>query len=165
MIHHIRDAHPAELGRVAAVMRESWDHGIAPLVPGSARRRVGAEQPFETFIWTLGARLLVADVGGLPVAAGANDHARTQITDLWVAPAHQGRGVGSALLEALEARIVQAGGRTARLEVLTANVRAMALYRYRGYRPEWQALKLDRGLGIALHKTGMVKQLRPATRR
>ncbi len=165
MIHHIRAAHPDELDRVAAVMRASWDHGIAPLVPGLVRRRVIAEQPFDAFARTLGRRLMVADVGGLPVGAGADDHEEGHITDLWVAPEHQGHGVGSALLAALEARIAQTGSRAARLEVLTANVRALALYRYRGYRPEWQGLKLDRGIGIALHKTGMVKRLGPATPR
>lgn len=165
MTHHIRAARPDELSRVAAVMRASWEYGIAPLVPGLVRRRVSAENPFESFVWTLGRRLLVADVGGQPVGAGAHDHEDGHITDLWVAPTHQGRGVGSSLLAALEARLAQAGSRTARLEVLTANVRAMALYRYRGYRPEWCALKLDRGIGVTLHKTGMVKPLRPATPR
>lgn len=163
MIHHIRAAHPDELNRVAAVMRASWDHGIAPLVPGLVHRRVVAEQPFDAFVRTLGRRLLVADVGGLPVGAGADDHEEGHITDLWVAPEHQGHGVGSALLAALEARIARTGSRAARLEVLTANVRALALYRYRGYRPEWRGLKLDRGIGIALHKTGMVKPLGAAT--
>ena len=165
MTHHIRAAHPHELGRVAAVMRASWDHGIAPLVPGLVRRRVIAEQPFDAFVRTLGRRLLVADVGGLPVGAGADDHEEGHITDLWVAPEHQGHGVGSALLAAFEARIARTGVRAARLEVLTANVRALALYRYRGYRPEWRGLKLDRGIGMALHKTGMVKPLGPATPR
>ena len=59
----------------------------------------------------------------------------------------------------LEEAIRQAGYGTARLEVLTANVRALALYRRRGYRRVWEAFKRDLSVGIELHKTALVKSL------
>ena len=128
----IRPARMAELDRLAGIGLAAWERGIAPLVP---------TQDDE------------------PAGIAARDGAGDYISDLWVAPGREGRGVGSALLAALEAAIAQAGHGTARLEVLTANARALALYRRRGYRPVWEAFKRDLTLGIELHKTGLAKSL------
>lgn len=157
MKFEIRNARPDELDRLAAIMLAAWQQGIAPLVPGPAPV-VGIGAP--TLPRTTSA-LLVATVAGEPVGLAAADVGNAYVSDLWVEPACQGRGVGSALLAALEARIAATGRRIVQLEVLSANVRAMALYRYRGYRPVWEGLKLDRGLGLPLHKTGMRKRLVP----
>ena len=96
---------------------------------------------------------------GEPAGIAARDDGSDYISDLWVAPHLEGRGVGSALLLSLEEAIARQGHGRARLEVLTSNVRAFALYRRRGYRPVWEGFKRDPTLGIELHKTGMAKTL------
>ena len=106
-------------------------------------------------------------MAGEPAGLAARDDGSDYISDLWVSPLHEGRGVGSALLLSLEQAIAKSGHGRARLEVLTSNVRALALYRRRGYRPVWESFKRDVTLGIELHKTGMAKSLvpyRPALR-
>ncbi len=151
-----------ELDRLAAIGLAAWERGIAPLVPTQVWDRVRAANPFRPFLRECGPRIVVADLDGEPAGIAARDGAGNYISDLWVAPGSEGRGVGSALLAALEAAIVQAGHGTARIEVMTANVRALALYRRRGYRPVWESLKRDLTLGIELHKTGLAKSLPPA---
>jgi ribosomal-protein-alanine N-acetyltransferase len=155
----IRPARMIELDRLAAIGLAAWERGIAPLVPMQVWDRVRLINPFRAFLRERGSSIVVADLNGEPVGIAARDSGGDYISDLWVAPGREGRGVGSALLAALEARISQAGYPKARLEVLTANVRALALYRRRGYRPVWEAFKRDLTLGIELHKTGLAKSL------
>lgn len=157
----VRPARLVELDRLAAIGLAAWERGIAPLVPVQVWDRVRAANPFRPFLRTRGSAIIVADLNGGPAGIAARDDSSDYISDLWVAPGCEGRGVGSALLAALEAAIAQAGHGTARLEVLTANARALALYRRRGYRPVWEAFKRDLTLGIELHKTGLAKALPP----
>ena len=159
---HIRPARMVELDRLAAIGLAAWERGIAPLVPTQVWDRVRAANPFRPFLRARGPSIFVADLNEEPAGIAARDGAGDYISDLWVAPGREGRGVGSALLAALETAIAQAGHGTARLEVLTANARAMALYRRRGYRPVWEAFKRDLTLGVELHKTGLAKALPPA---
>ena len=134
--------------------------GIAPLVPGPVWNRVRAANPFRPFLRHRRSPFIVADLDGEPAGIAARDDDGDYISDLWVAP-HRGprRRLGAA--PALEAAIAQSGHGAARLEVLTSNVRALALYRRRGYRPVWEGFKRDLTLGIELHKTGMAKALPP----
>lgn len=53
-----------------------------------------------------------------------------------VAPEHQGRGVGTALLHAVRQESVARGARRITLKVLGSNPRARALYHRHGYRVE-----------------------------
>ncbi|WP_243789467.1 GNAT family N-acetyltransferase [Saccharopolyspora gloriosae] len=53
-----------------------------------------------------------------------------------VAPQHQGRGVGTALLRAIRRESVARGARRVTLKVLGSNPRAQALYRRHGYQVE-----------------------------
>jgi mycothiol synthase len=58
-----------------------------------------------------------------------------RIEPVGVAPAHQGRGVGRALLEAALQELRQRGAREARLGVWRRNQGAVSLYRQLGFRP------------------------------
>lgn len=158
---HIRPARMAELDRLAAIGLAAWQRGIAPLVPGLVWDRVRAANPFRPFLRHRRDAVVVAEMAGEPAGIAARDDGSDYISDLWVSPLHEGQGVGSALLQSLEEAIAKSGHGRARLEVLTSNVRAMALYRRRGYRPAWEAFKRDVTLGIQLHKTGMAKSLPP----
>ena len=158
----IRPARMVELDRLAAIGLAAWERGIAPLVPTQVWHKVRIANPFRPFLRERGPSIVVAELSGEPAGIAARDGTGDYISDLWVEPGREGRGVGSALLSALEAAIAQAGHSSARLEVLTANARALALYRRRGYRPVWEAFKRDLTLGIELHKTGLAKALPPA---
>ena len=156
----IRPARLVELDRLAAIRLAAWERGIRPLVPSRAWQRMRTVNPFRAFLRRRGDSVMVADLGGEAAGIAARDG--DCISDLWVAPLHEGRGVGSALLASLEEAIARAGYPQARLEVLSANLRALALYRRRGYRPVWDGFRRDPALGIELHRTGLLKALAPA---
>jgi ribosomal-protein-alanine N-acetyltransferase len=156
----IRPARLVELDRLAAIGLAAWERGIRPLVPAPAWQRMRLTNPFRAFLRQRGHAVLVADRGGEPAGLAACDG--DYISDLWVAPLEEGCGVGSSLLAALEDAIARAGHAQARIDVLTTNLRALALYRRRGYRPVWEGVRRDFTLRADLHKTGLIKVLAPA---
>ena len=84
------------------------------------------------------AMAVVALPNGRLIANGAVDFRKhPDAGEVWMLSVHetfQSMGVGTALIDALEDRIVGKGLRTARLSVEHDNPRAAALYRRRGYR-------------------------------
>lgn len=58
---------------------------------------------------------------------------QTFLDELFVSPAFQGKGIGSAALQFLEEESRQSGARVLRLEVTRSNSRALALYERRGF--------------------------------
>lgn len=73
----------------------------------------------------------VAGVVGYFVAMPGVDE--LHLLNITVAPAWQGRGHGSALLDVVQARAIERGLGTLWLEVRESNHRARALYRRRGF--------------------------------
>lgn len=60
---------------------------------------------------------------------------RGRIQNLYVAPAWRDRGVGSALLDAAESALLDAGAERIAIEAMAANEDARRLYEDRGYEP------------------------------
>ena len=60
---------------------------------------------------------------------------RGRIQNLYVAPAWRDRGVGSALLDAAESALADAGADRVAIEAMAANEDARRLYEDRGYEP------------------------------
>jgi ribosomal-protein-alanine N-acetyltransferase len=81
-----------------------------------------------------------------PGAGGELDY----ISDLWVSPDTQGRGVGSAILNELMNRMRADGLARARIEVAQANLRALDLYVRQGFRETWRGVKMSETLGLPL---------------
>ncbi|MBP2250697.1 ribosomal protein S18 acetylase RimI-like enzyme [Halarchaeum solikamskense] len=64
------------------------------------------------------------------------DVSRGVVDNVYVDPAHRDRGIGSALLDAAEATLRDAGVDVLSIAVMADNERARALYEDRGYRPQ-----------------------------
>jgi GNAT superfamily N-acetyltransferase len=90
---------------------------------------------------TPGAFTLIARLGGEPVGltncfTGFSTFAAeplVNVHDMGVLPEHRGRGVGKALLQAVEGEARRRGACKITLEVLSGNKRAQALYLALGY--------------------------------
>jgi GNAT superfamily N-acetyltransferase len=88
-------------------------------------------------------RLLVATVDGTTIGVAALSFVHTLehadrsvwLEELYVAPAHRGRGIGTALLDAACDVAAAAGAVAVDLEVDAAHERAAHLYARRGFRP------------------------------
>ncbi|WP_254768352.1 GNAT family N-acetyltransferase [Salinilacihabitans rarus] len=63
------------------------------------------------------------------------DATRGVLSNLYVDPGHRGRGIGSALLGAVEDALVERGADVLALEVLADNEAARRFYRREGYEP------------------------------
>jgi GNAT superfamily N-acetyltransferase len=79
---------------------------------------------------------LIADAGGSPIGCGAVrrlDERTAELKRMYVVPSHRGRGVGRALLNALEAEARRIGVSRLLLETGVRQAAAMALYTRAGY--------------------------------
>ena len=102
--------------------------------------------------------VVVCVVDGAVVGWGARDNYEAPgsgsdldyVSDLWVDPGTQGRGVGSAILSALIDRMRADGLERARIEVAQANLRAIDLYVRQGFRETWRGVKMSETLGLPL---------------
>jgi GNAT superfamily N-acetyltransferase len=126
----VREATADDLGAIAAVMAAADEPMDWPGVSGF---------PYlEHLVARPGARLLVAELDGSAVGVGASiEVGRPEVrflTDLFVDPARQDRGVGRALLHAV------LEGTRERLTFSSADDRALGAYIRLGMRPWWPLL-------------------------
>ena len=145
----------SQIGRVG---HASWLSGVGVHVSREAHERITPET-FASFARTRTDRIFVAEDYDTIFGFAATENADNYISDLWVCPSFEGYGIGTALLLTLETSIAKQGYDAAEIEVLTSNVRAMALYRHLGYRIVWQRTRQDNVLLIPLSKTLLRKKI------
>ena len=129
----LRQARPAEAGRLGDLGFAAWESSEFGRADAGRTDRPALRAEFRALGETHAARMLVAEEGGELLGWGAREDDDTLISDLWVGPQYQGRGVGSALLNALERQIAGAGYAIAELETLASNVRAIQFYEQHGF--------------------------------
>ena len=152
----VRSATPEDAETLAEVGYASWQRGIGPLVDAAAAAKV-SEATYADFIRANAASILVAERAGQTLGFAAIEE--DDLSDLWVGPAYEGQGAGSALLEAAATAVAARGHRAITLEVMTENRRAPALYQRHGFQVVWQGRRFDDILRCELDKTGMEKPL------
>ena len=123
----------------SAAERQSWAHGLA------AEGYIAARDGGETFI------VAVED----DVAVGFCSVTTHQIIGLYVAPDHQGQGIGKSLLAAAEAVLIDAGTTFSRIH---ASVSAVQFYESNGYCVTGQTNHISRG-GLAMAGTLLEKAI------
>ena len=158
-MNDIREPSAFEAKALASAAYAAWEKGIGPHVSAASREGIG-EQDFADFIRQNPEQVLAAFVEDLAVGYVATEFGDNYISDLWVDPMHEGKGIGSAMLDAMSNVIRARGFDTVTIEVLTGNTRALDLYRHLGYVTAWQGMRPDGVLRESVHKTGMVKALR-----
>ena len=152
----LRPARLSDAAQIGAVGYAAWLKGIGGHVGPEAHCRIDAET-FEAFARTSWAQILVAECDGAVVGFAGTEAGDNYISDLWVSPDFEGRGIGARLVAALERVIAERGYDSAEIEVLTANGRALQLYQRLGYRIVWQGRREDAVLCVELHKTLLSK--------
>lgn len=150
----IRDTTAADAESVGRVGFEAWAanpvlnaFGIEMTVRIRLSFRRFAEEHFSLI--TLG------ELGGEIVGWTARDGARDYISDLWVSPAHQGLGIGSALISNTLREMRAEGLKRARIDTHAANEGAIRLYKNLGFSIVWRGMRHSPAMGMAVDKVKM----------
>ncbi|WP_318013323.1 N-acetyltransferase [Rhizobium sp. 3T7] len=90
---------------------------------------------------------------------GVREDKPNYISDIWIDPACQGRGIGSALVCYFIERIAAGGFKVAKIHTRATNGGAIRLYERAGFSIVWRGKKFDAELGIPLEKVHLTKRL------
>lgn len=155
----IRPARQDEAEHLGEIGFASWAGSEHGELDGGRGDRVRLRQAFIGFGVKLWPVILVAELDGAPVGWASRENSDNYVSDLWVAPYWQGRGIGARLLDAMEAEIRAGGHATAELETRAGAVRAVRFYHRQGYGEVWRKEKFSEPLGYAVDKVRLVKAL------
>ncbi|WP_336886371.1 GNAT family N-acetyltransferase [Rhizobium sp. SL42] len=103
--------------------------------------------------------IVVAETDGKIVGWTARDGEPDYISDLWVAPDHQGRGVGRALLEHAFLLMKREGIKMARIATHAGNSGAIRLYERCGFNLVWQGLEHSQAMQMDVEKVRLERPL------
>lgn len=103
--------------------------------------------------------IFVAELDGGIVGWSARENVPNYISDLWVHPDHQGKGIGKALLLHLCELMKGEGLETARLDTHAKNSGAIRLYERCGFKIIWHGIEFSKSMGVPLEKVHLQKQL------
>lgn len=157
----VRKARPGEGDALGDVGFAAWEASEFGRHDAGRVDRAALREAFRRFCRDTPEVILLAELDGAVLGWGAREHRDQEVSDLWVAPGNQGRGVGHLLLQALLAEIVAEGHDHATVETLASNAQAVAFYRRHGFAEVWRAEKFSAALGYAIDKVGMNKSLSP----
>ena len=162
----IRPATLADRPALATIAAAAFAQGVAVLMPPELRARADAAR-FTCFLAATPGPLLLAEANGVPVACALatlpdpNDPP-ARLLGLWVSPAASGQGVGSALLAGMEDHLAELGVRSLRVRVPSGQLRALGLFRRRGYAMQTAGLRPEPVLEAMLRHSVLAKPLRAA---
>jgi ribosomal-protein-alanine N-acetyltransferase len=103
--------------------------------------------------------VVVAELARRLVGWGAREGDRDCISDVWVDPAHQGNGIGSALVRHFLNQIAEEGYAVARIHTRATNVGAIRLYERLGSSVVWRGTEFNAALKIPLEKVHLERRL------
>lgn len=151
MMISYRPANLSDIDGIVAVFLGCWLITYAAVLPRSLVDAMTADRADTLWTRVLGEEAVdevIVAVSDEPADAGivgvtrwcatqhGDDRAEGVVHSLYVSPAAQGRGVGSALLIAATDRLTAAGVATARLWVFRDNSPSIAFYRRAGWLPD-----------------------------
>ncbi len=153
----IRSARESDVPFLVGIGLRAWEQAVAGVADWGNLRQ-NAENAFVGFLTDHWLMIVVAEKGGTVAGWAAREELDDQITDLWVDPACQGHGVGSALLAEMERQIVEHGYEEAGLQTHARNIRALGFFKKHDYAIRWLSVayspKLDRdveSIGLSKH--------------
>lgn len=157
----IRPAKSAEAQDLVRIGLAAWEKAIRVWGEDADRLRENAEAAYYDFCTRCWPDILVGEWDGVLAGWGASEKADDFITDLWVHPDFQGRGIGSGLLEVIEAGIRERGYSAARLDTHARNAGAIQLYKRLGYRVAAYFVTYSAPLDEDIDKVEMIKEFEP----
>ncbi len=119
--------------------------------------RVSGE--FESFVAETQCDIAVAEIDGTLVGWGAREGAPDYISDIWIDPVFQGRGIGRVLVEHFLEEMRNSGISIAKIATHARNINAIRLYERCGFRIVWQGTEWSESMQVELQKVRLERQL------
>ncbi|KZL09438.1 Mycothiol acetyltransferase [Pseudovibrio axinellae] len=154
----IHSARSKDIPQIGTVGLASWERGIAPHVPQAAHDTMN-ETSFKDFASACLDQIVVAVNKERVLGFIATENSDNFITDLWIDPECESKGLGSALVSETERRIAARGYNTAEISVLAQNERALSLYHHMGYEEVERAKKFHEKLNCEISYIKLRKHL------
>ncbi len=152
-----RSARADEAEALVAIGIAAWQSALA--ASGEASKvQQNALDAFMNFVSRSWKTITVVEEDGAIVGWAARERHDEEITDFWMHPAYQRRGLGRLLLDAIEARAIALGFDELRLKTHARNAAAIAFFKAHGFAVSWLTVAyvpmLDRNVEtIGLSKT------------
>lgn len=154
----VRNAREADVPTLVEIGVRAWEQAIVGVADLQVRRD-HARNAFQQFLSGRWLRVTVAEFDGMMAGWASREALDDEISDLWVEPFQQKKGLGSALLRAMEEEIVAAGFEAARLQTHARNVAAVAFFQSRGYAVNWLSVDYSQRLDRNIESVGLRRQL------
>ena len=157
-MHHIRNAREDEIDVLTGIGLRAWAQAMGP-IGGTEAMLQNAQRAFADFVRSSWVKITVIEDAGLPAGWAAREALDETITDFWIDPDHQRRGLGAELLQAVEDEVRQYGFDEVKLETHAHNTDAVSFFEKSGYRVNWLSIAYAPKLDQDVQSVGMSKQL------
>lgn len=153
----IRPARKGDAARLSAIGLQAWAEATSAIGVTDALR-TNARYAFQNFTQSAWNAITLAELDGAIAGWAARENFDDTISDFWVAPSFQRRGIGSRLLREIERQIIARGFASARLESHAQNDPAVSFFRKHGYRVSWLSVKYLQKLDQEVQSIGLEKE-------
>ena len=154
----VRNAREEDVAVLIEIGVRAWEQAVSGVADLQVRSD-HARNAFQQFLANRWLRVTVAEFDGHLAGWAAREALDDEISDLWIVPAQQRKGLGSALLAAMEAEIVAAGFEAARLQTHARNVAAVGFFQKHGYAVNWLSVDYSPRLDRDIESVGLRRQL------
>lgn len=153
----IRAARQEEALLLRDIGLRAWASAVSG-IDVSPAMQAAAEAAFESFAVNHWLTISVVEDDGVPAGWAAREKLDETISDFWIDPDYQRRGLGTALMVALEADILHQGFDTAELQTHARNA-AIAFFERSGYSIRWLSVAYSPKLDRDVETVGLSKRL------
>ncbi|OHV72082.1 GNAT family N-acetyltransferase [Ensifer sp. LCM 4579] len=154
----IRHARQNEIGHLSAIGLSAWEKATAGIGDVAAMRAL-AKRAFDDFLVRHWLTVLLVEDDNRVCGWAAREDLDGVISDLWIDPHAQGRGLGSALLTDVERRIAADGFEVASAKTHAQNAAAVGFFQHAGYRVKWLSTAYSQRLDRDVEFIGLDKPL------
>ncbi len=154
----IRHARQNEIRPLSEIGLSAWEKATAGIGDVAAMRDP-AKRAFDDFLASHWHSVLLVEDDNSICGWAAREELDGTISDLWVDPDAQGRGLGSALLADIERRIAADGFEVASAKTHAQNAAAVAFFERAGYRVKWLSTAYSERLDRDFEFIGLAKPL------
>lgn len=154
----VRHARQSEIDLLVEIGLKAWEKAIVG-IGDVARMRGAAEQAFGNFLAEHWLSVLVVEDDHRVHGWAAREDLDDTISDLWIDPDVQGRGLGAILLAEVERRMAADGFDIAKAKTHAQNLSAVAFFQRAGYQVKWLSTAYSQKLDRDVEFIGLAKLL------